>query len=311
MRYRSRHDEIAFRRQRYLAIFLLLVDVFTAFLSIVVAYSAHWHPLTRDRAILTGILAGVTVVLLMLAAGVVGGARDMWDSVASQAAIEKRRDSDFFAQKRMIFFYAGVNLNIVVLAILIEQTGGITASPYTTVFFALVLTGQQLSRFKTQSSFLISVGVALTLAMWIFESANGPLAAPGPPRVLTFLLMASVFIACGLITNYEKNHNYLIESNQSLPTHAHIYKDGNNLWHYVIYRHRYRLDPVLGADPSPVPGGDANASLDTIRTRVEADVKSMYQAAGWGQPQFNWEEEGTKNELLVYFPPNSAGTASN
>lgn len=317
-----RHDQIAFRRQRYLAVFLLMIDIYVIALSALVAYIAKWHPITQDGFFLTGTLALATVICLLLAAGVVGGLRGMWNEGISAAPGRRHPDPDFFVKRRMVFFYTGVNLNILGLAILVEQTGGITASPYIAVFFAFVLTGQQLSRFKTQSSFLISVGVALTAAMWVYESVFGPSKTPGAPKVLTFLLVASTFVACGLITNYEKGHNYLVEGEQSLPTHAHVYRDSESMWHYAVYCQRHRLDPIFGHDPEEA-GTESSlesrhdseetgteSSLENVRDRVEAIVKSMYQAAGWGQPSFEWRRGDQETDLIVEFPPNEAGKSS-
>ena len=301
---RPRHDQIAFRRQQYLAAFLLMIDAYVAVISVVVGYIAKWHPLTQDELLLTTILALASMVCFLLAAGAVGGIRDMWNEGIGIAPGLRHRDTDFFAKRRMIFFYTGVNLNMIALALLVGQTGGITASPYIAVFFAFILTGQQLSRFKTQSSFLIGVGIVLTAAVFVCESTVGLPKTSRAPDELTFLLLASTLIACGLITSYEKGQNYLVEGKQNLPTHAHVYRDATGMWHYAVYCRRHRLDPVVGHDSEET---GTEGSLESVRKKVEAIVKSMYQAAEWGKPSFEWPAAEQGTDLIVEFPPNEAG----
>jgi hypothetical protein len=301
----TRHDNIAFIRQRYLAIFLLILLAIVIVLSVATAYAFKWHPLTPGRLAIVIPLSAVTVLSLLLAAGAVGGCRDMWENAINKTpAARTHRDSDFFARKRMVFFYIGVNLSLVLFVVVIEQTGGVISSPYTAPFVALVLTGQQLSRFKTQASFLISAGIALTIIMGIYESSVGVLNTPPPPRLLAYLLIAISLVASGLIANVEKDHNYLIEGKQQLPTHARVYKDAHDIWHYVIYCQRHQLDPIVGSDTTKE--GTRN-SENEVCTKVEADVRSMYQAAGWGQPSFNWSPREQGNSFTVTFPVNEAG----
>jgi hypothetical protein len=301
----TRHDNIAFIRQRYLAIFLLILLAIVIVLSAAISYSFKWHPLTRDRLDIVIPLSVVAALSLLLAAGAVGGCRDMWENAINKTpAARIHRDSDFFARKRMVFFYAGVYLSLVLFVVVIEQTGGVITSPYTAPFVALVLTGQQLSRFKTQASFLISTGIALTIIMRIYESVVGVLNTPSSPRILVYLLIAISLVAAGLIANVEKDHNYLIEGKQHLPTHARVYKDAHGIWHYVIYCQRHQLDPIAGSDTTKEGTRDSESE---VYAKVEADVRSMYQAAGWGQPSFNWSPRELGNSFTVSFPVNEAG----
>jgi len=305
----TRHDNIAFIRQRYLAMFLLILLAIVIILSAAIAYAFKWHPLTPDRLAIVIPLSAATALSLLLAAGVVGGCRDMWDNAVNKTpAARTHRDNDFFARKRMVFFYAGVNLSLVLFVVVIEQTGGVTSSPYTAPFVALVLTGQQLSRFKTQASFLISTGMVLTLIAGIYESTAGVLDTPSPPRILVYLLIAISLAAAGLIANVEKDHNYLIEGKQHLPTHARVYKDAHDIWHYVIYCQQHQLDPIVGSDTTKE--GTRNSESE-VCAKVEADVRSMYQAAGWGQPSFNWSPREQGNSFTVSFPVNEAGVQTN
>lgn len=62
---------------------------------------------------------------------------------------------------------------------------------------------------------------------------------------------------------------------------------------------------MLGHDPSPVTGTED--SLEIIRKKVEEIVSTMYQAAGWGQPNFDWPRNVKSKELVVQFPANAAG----
>jgi len=300
---RPRHDQIARVRQGYLAVFMLLLDVILIGLSLGVAYTTKWHPLTQDRFRTTGVLAVLSLLCLFFAAGAVGGFRDMLAGGISRGPKTSHyRDDDFFANKRMIFFYAGVNLTLLTFAVLVEQTGGITASPYIAVFFAFILTGQQLSRFKTQSTVLIAVGAALTLAMWLWQYTHGLLKSPAAPPTLTLVLLVATFIACGLMTNYEKDHNYIVERKEKdLPTQAYVYQDGKKKWHYVIYCRSHRLDPIVDGPESETP--ETDQALEPVQKRIQEIIISMYPRAEWDQTDFHWTRpKGQYSELFVQFP---------
>ncbi|HKO20124.1 MAG TPA: hypothetical protein VJU82_14680 [Acidobacteriaceae bacterium] len=234
--------------------------------------------------------------------------RKVWDDVnAMGAARPITQSNDFIDSHRMIFYYLGVASNIVSFAILVEQTGGMLASPYTAPMVALILTGQQLSRFKTQSTCLISAGCIVAATMWLYESTIGLAPSPPAPRALGFTLLAISLVAAGAITNAEKDHNYLIEGMQRLPTHANIYRAADGTWHYVLYSSRYRLDPVVG-NPSSETGTAGQAdTLRFLRTKIEAEVSSMYQAANWGAPKFVWPDDTGSASFVVHFPANEAG----
>jgi len=94
--------------------------------------------------------------------------------------------------------------------------------------------------------------------------------------------------------NYEKDHNYLLEGRRALPTHAYVYRDGAGIWHYQIYSRRYKLDPIA-SQPELKSDEGSETSESQIRAKAEAEVKVMYQAAGWAQPNFSWPAS-TQNE---------------
>jgi len=285
---------------------MLMLDATLIILSLIVAYATKWHPFTPDRLRLTGALVLASLLALLFAAGAVGGFRDMLaGGIGRGPETPYYRDHDFFAQRRMIFFYAGVNLKLLTFAVLVEQTGGITSSPYIGVFFAFILTGQQLSRFRTQSTCLIAAGAVLTTAMWAYETTAGKLKSPAPPATLTLLLVITTFIACGLMTNYEKDHNYLVQGKEKdLPTQAHVYRDVHGVWHYVIYRRRHRLDPIV--DHSAVEEAGTGKTLTAVQDRVQAIISSMYQEAAWDLPEFRWLTSDRDGELIVHFADKSA-----
>ena len=306
---RARHDSIAFIRQRYLSVFLLLVDAAVAAISIPLAIHADWWPPDTSANILIAVVGTLSVVNLLLAAGTVGGIRDTLSNATAATPVPRRRDTDVFADHRMVFYYLGVYFHIVGLALLVEVTGGLVTSPFTTYFFALVLTGQQLSRFKTQSTSLVIAGVAVSSAMFAYEHYFTPIGSGAPPpRSLNFALMALALVAGGMITNAEKDRNYLIEGRKAIPTHAHVYLDAADKWHFVIYSDRHRLDPVL-----KVPENDRTVGTGSVSGRADLEsalqttVEDLYQAAGWGKPHLRWPDESPTRDFIVEIPPDRAG----
>src|SRR5215213_6353853 len=93
---------------------------------------------------------------------------------------------DIFDKNRMVFYYLGLFSNIFAFAILVESTGGLLASPFTAIMVALVLTGQQLSRFKSQSRWLIAIGLMSAGAFYLYEWFLGIPPAPEAPKILAF-----------------------------------------------------------------------------------------------------------------------------
>ena len=94
------------------------------------------------------------------------------------------------------------------------------------------------------------------------------------PESLEVVFVILALFAGGMITFREKGRNYMLRSYDNAPTHAHVYKDGKDVWHFALYRHNHRLDPVLA-------GPEAK---DDLIQALENLLSAMANEARWHKP---------------------------
>lgn len=246
-----------------LAHLLLLVNAVIAAVSVGVAVLSAWSPtFTPSREIVLGVVCAVMVVGLLLAGNAVQGLASSIGAMG-QGPGQPSEFGAFFVRHRAWCFYVGVNANFLALAVLVEMTGGFADSPFVALFVAMVLTAQQLCRFRTQSGYTILVGVALTGAMLAYERLDPPI-AERLPKSLEVVFVVLSLAAGGFITLREKGCNYGIRRYRSAPTRAHVYKDYDGVWHCCLYRGDHRVDPVLSANGGRSPCDALNALVTAM-----------------------------------------------
>lgn len=271
----ARHDSVSRYRQLKLAHLLLVVNAVIAGVSVLVALTSSWNPaFSTAQATVLGVTCLIAAAGLLLAGNVVQGLANCV-SAMGQAPAQSAELGAFFVGHRALFFYVGVNANFLALAVLVEDTGGFADSPFVAVFVALVLTAQQLCRFRTQSGWTILVGIALTRAMLGYERVRPPVADRVPKQLEVVFVVLSL-AAGGWITMREKGRNYGVTKYDSTPTRAHVYKDHAGVWHCCLFHHDNRVDPVL----SGATANGAQSPCDALKALLTA----MGAEARWGTP---------------------------
>lgn len=293
MKRNSRHDSVALARQKNLAALLILANLFVGAALALVMTLSDWSPgLTSFELIVCCIVFGMAWLALVVAGGFVEWLPRALPSAfpgGLQADGEPSSVAAFIARRRMVFYYAGVVLDLLAIAVISQVTGGLPESPFVALLIAFVLTGQQLSRFRTQSGILFVLGIVTALLMLIFEPFFSKPEPPAPPE----LEIAAVLLALatgGVLNYFEKSHNYLLERHVHRPSHVRIYEDGRGIWRYSLYRDFHRQDPVL------FPPGDPAVKLDDgefppgLKERFEELAKAMGSDASWDALEPDWPE---------------------
>jgi glycerophosphoryl diester phosphodiesterase len=280
-----RHDDISNERQQGLATLLLAFNVLAVFVWFVpVQILYHWNPgLTPTEVLLLCCLAGILAISLLLAAEIPQGIQRAWNRGLGPG--ELRSAADPFVQYRWLFYYIALTANILALALVVETTGGLGSSPFVALFVAFILIGQQLSRFETQSRRLILFGATLAGAMLLLKGYASKPEHLAPVGVTVFVVFLTLGFS-GLLSWREKPPNPLVGSGRSaLPTHAHVYH-AYGAWHFVLYRHRHRLDPVV---PGRTQGG-------RLKVAFQGSVKKMAAEAGWPALRLTWPKDALQRE---------------
>jgi hypothetical protein len=291
MKRNRRHDAVALDRQKSLAPLLILSNLGVGGFLVGVMLLSGWDPeLSTGELIACVVVGAVSALALLVAAGFVEWLPQLFPSLYGDSVRSGRKSSAsarFVARNRMVFYYVGVWSNFFAIALVTEFTGGLLGSPFVALLIAFVLTGQQLSRFRKQSGALLATGLLVALAMLKLESH---VATPSPPAP-DELEAASILLALaagGLLSYFEKSHNYLIEKHVRPPSHVRIYADGLGIWRFAFYRDIHRQDPVLLAphDPSTAPRN--GGFPPELKARFEKLVEAMAADAKWPNRSLRW-----------------------
>jgi hypothetical protein len=300
-----RHDEISHERQKRLGALLVVTNLIVGGISLAIVFLTDWNPeLTRGEWIAFGLVILISWLNLLIAAGVVGWVFDLALSMLPDGvgSTDAHPDDKLLERHRMAFYYVGVWSNLLALGLIIEVSGGLGESPFVPLLIAFVLTGQQLSRFRTQSGLLYVSGLALVGLMVLCE----PLASEPPesaPHELTMVVAFLALAAGGLLNYVEKPHNYLLEKHLKPPSRARIYQDGCGAWRVALLHSIHRQDPVL-------LGGDVKSALpidgqfpDGLQERFEAYLRSMAEDARWSPVEPDWPQQCSLNFMVKLNPP--------
>jgi len=251
----------------------------------------HWSPEpTRAETIALVCLIASSWSCLLIAAGIAGWFVDLMRGFGSVPPGTKPPIDDKFLNKhRMSFYYAGVILNLLAVALVTEVTGGLAESPFTALLIAFVLTAEQLSRFKSQANVMFGIGIATVVLMISLEGF-----ASDPPTLAPHLLYMSVALAAliggGLLTLSEKPRNHYVHKLDD-PSRVLVYRDAYGNWRFAIYDESHRQDPIL----HPGNGIDAMNFPTDLQERVIECALDMAASASWekGREPPGWPSEFT------------------
>jgi len=287
----KRHDGVAHERQRKLAALLVLVNLLVGSISITIVLATDWNlELTRSEWICIAILVAISWINLLIAAGFIGWAVDLALSMLpdSIGASEVPPDAGLLERGRMAFYYVGVWANLFALGFIIEVTGGLAESPFVALLIAFVLTGQQLSRFRTQSGLLYASGL-LTVALMIALEPLSTRPADLAPHELTIAVVILALAAGGLLNFIEKPQNYLVEKHVKQPSRARIYQDGRSVWRVTLLEKVYRQDSVIFTRAEAGLSVDGEFP-DGFKERFELLLDKMAEDAGWATLKPTWPD---------------------
>jgi hypothetical protein len=294
----KRHDEVSHERQQKLAALLVLVNLFVGAITIAIVLATNWNlDFTKAEWICIGALVVISWSNLLAAAGFFGWAVSLIFSMLpyGTGVSEAPPDADLLERRRMAFYYVGVWANLLALGAIIEVTGGLAESPFVALFIAFVLTGQQLSRFRTQSGLLYVSGLlvaALMIALEPLSTRPAELA----PHELTISVAILALGAGGLLNYIEKPHNYLLERHVKRPSRARIYQDGRGVWRVVLLERVHPFDPPIFARAET---GSTDGEFPVgLKERFESFLGTMAEDAGWTTLKTTWPERCSTNFIV-------------
>jgi hypothetical protein len=199
------------------------------------------------------------------------------------------RENATLASIRKWLFYPGVYLNALTLAILIEWTGRLFHSPFTPLLFALILGGQQLSRFRVSSSLYISFGILLTLSMLAYESTQPASQAPEPPAGLAFALLATSFLFPAVIGHFEKGHNPRAGGTRPLPRVVDVSCNDHGVWNYCFYSSKGSRP--INSIVEDIHGGDG---LQSVKDFCNQRLRALCELEELPKPVLVWFDDATE-----------------
>jgi hypothetical protein len=301
-----RHDEVAHERQQNLAALLVLVNLFVGAICLAIILEVGWDPeFTRTEWTYCLALVLFSWLNLLIAAGAVGWLISLLFSILpdSVGGARQRPDAGLLSRHRMIFYYLGVWSNLLALGLVIEITGGLAESPFDALLIAFVLTGQQLSRFRTQSGLLYISGLLVFGVILALEPvASKPVEAA--PHVLTIAVAFLALVAGGFLNYFEKPHNYLVEKHVKQPSHARLYQDGQGTWRVALLENTHRQDPVLFRQRTG--GASSNGEFPVgLKEKFQTFMDSMAQDASWGSLRSDWPANCTRSFVVTLVPAES------
>jgi hypothetical protein len=278
LNFARRHDALSVIRQRVIANLACTVTVFLVALHLVASHVWRWHiTVPTGAAVAFWLCFGLGWAGLLACSSLPIGLHRNVALLNSAWSYEPGDEPAWLARVRKYVYYPSGYLIFFSLAILIEVSGGVVASPFTAVLFALVLTAQQLGRFKLNSFVSIISAILITGALGLYQSLFGIQHEPAAPRQLTFALLAFAFLLTAVCTHVTKARNYRAAGVVPQPTHAALCQDAAGRWLYALYDRQTRLDSALACPPETTMA-DARQEVERI---IESLVPTGYERTEW------------------------------
>jgi hypothetical protein len=284
--FERQHDYLSATRQRSIADLALGMNLVIAVLYVLAVTYWDWHLDVSALAQWATIACWGAALLGMLAASSIpGGIRGFFDGIIERGTGRRRPEAQWVRNARKYLFYPAAYCNFAAAAIWIEVSGGVVESPFTPVLFAMILTAQQLSRFKLNSRLFLGFGVLATGVLAIYETVAGIHEAPTPPPKLAFWILVAAFVVTALCAHALKQHNYRAAKTYPDPEVVEVYKDSDQRWRYAISADQTPLDPVLG-----------DGGLATVGAAKDAAKELLCGQCKEGQDDVQWEFDRPADE---------------
>ncbi len=300
---KTRHEEIAHERQQRLAGLLVVVNLGVGAISAAFLFETDWQMgLSTNEWITFGAIVAISWLNLLIAAGAVGW---LWDAVLTALpeghSATPPPDGWLLERGRMVFYYVGVWANLLALAYIIETTGGLAESPFVPLLIAFVLTGQQLSRFRTQSGLIYLSGL-VAIGLMIAGESLFTEPAEVAPHEMTIAIAALAVTAGGLLNYIEKPPNYMLEKHVKQPSRARVYQDGRGVWRVVLLERIHRQDPVVFMSAVGVAEQVKDGYPTGLKEEFQTYIESMGKVAGWRQLKATWPSRCTTSFIVQLSP---------
>lgn len=284
------HDELSVRRQRTIARLALTINAVLLVVYFITTLTSHWHVRSGPLGLWLGASLWILSILsFSIAASVHGAVLAAIRNLGSRWQPQNSLERPFTAKLRKYVFYPGAYANFSAIAVLVEESGGLVRSPFTPVLFAVILTAQQLSRFKTNSRNFISFGILITGMMFLLEWINGVKRVPEPPSRLAFLILALSFLLTAFSAHTDRPPNYRAKGNFPDATHVELYREDRGTWRYVFHCNLARLDPMVETVASII-------SLAAAKNYVHQRVQSEHSFGT--HVDIRWEDAASGHESV-------------
>lgn len=289
------HDHTSIIRQRTIANLACVVEVAIAASYFVAVEYWGWDlAIPTAAAVVVIVLAGLGFAGMALASSLPKVLLDFLERLSDLPAAERIDEPSWLMSGRRYLYYPASYLTFIATGISVEITGGLVNSPFTSLFFAMVLGAQQLSRHKLNSLLLIGFGVFSTCALAAYEGLFGILREPRPPAALTFYILAFAFLVTALCTHAAKPKNYRAHGRFPDPSHAELYfSAAEERWRFALYCRGAKLDPI-------VDGSSPTMSMAEAQSVVEDLALELCRA---GQERVEWRVAPRGVEAVGYIRP--------
>jgi hypothetical protein len=289
----KRHDRVSSRRQRNLSNVVIIVNIslYVVYEAAVRAWGWSFQFGSEGRLLFMTIWIA-SLLCLVPASGIPAAVSRLLQESTPLPGESGNRENPAVSRARKFFYYPGIYLNIAAVAVLVELSGGLIESQYSAVLFGMVLAGQQLGRFRTNSRILICIGAFLVLALFLHERLSGVRTVPHPPAELEFFILVSSFLIPALFAHIEKRPNYRAKGDFPPPQYVEIYRDeGYDAWRYALYDRHSPLDPAIDLS--------SGKNVEEARSLIEEKLKSIASLLGLKSSVLEWPDS-SDNESLGY-----------
>lgn len=299
-RFERHHDHISAVRQRAIANLACLVSISMAGLYYVAVNNWDWNlEISTATGIAVATLWSLGFAGMIYASSLPNILRKTWDQLGDGPAYEELDEPPWLTTSRKYAYYPAAYATFVATGISVEMSGGLVNSPFTAVFFTMILGAQQLSRYKLNSRLFIIFGVSATLLLALYQEVFGIQPQPTAPPALSFSILAASFLVTALCTHAAKPINYRPSGDYPDPTHAELhYGHGEGRWRFALYNRGTQLDPLIDADEQSLTVGEAEEKVATIALSL----------CTHGQSHIDWRTADRGTEAVGYIRPPAPGT---
>jgi hypothetical protein len=291
----AHHDHTSVVRQRTIANLALAVEIAIAVSYFVSVEYGGWHlEIARAAGVVVIVLASLGFIGMAMASSLPRVMLKLPESLSDVPVYEDLGEPQLLMSARRYLYYPASYLTFVATGIFVEVTGGLVNSPFTSLFFAMVLGAQQLSRFKLNSRIFIAFGVLATALLAGYEAVFGITGEPRPPAALTFYILAFAFLVTALCTHATKPENFRARGRFPDPSHAELYFSSSEaLWRFSLYSRGSRLDAIL----------DGSGPAMSMEDAQRAVAHAMLEICRHGQTTVDWQESPNGGETVGYVRP--------